>query len=869
MADQMSGFRPQKAYITNEDPLYGFAADGSTDDTAKFTAMRAEVAFATMDVDLKGKTYFVTAVPAGKFHNGYFKLTNLDNSAPIELPAPRTLDRRILCLDGGRITPLWPQDTMCSYNGVGYLGYKATFGHSPSFRGWFNAVSTNQFASIARDQKQDFRFPEPHSVNVFACCTVPPTDIDSGAFQIAVAQVDATASSQMCYRALAEFDQDPTGGSLLQQESTWKYVVVNSTTFGAALRSVMNSAYSITTSGIPTLVHSMTCVGSSNGVGGNVVFGFHGLTGASAGPHLGYINSSPKDGAAAFSSVGRIGLLTQGVEPTVSWYMSGASSRLCGFVRSQGSGYPIRFYSATGLTQAAIEAAVVQDCPWGNDFASTSPIPCRMRPRRKGATSGWIPTGETLNGTSTDELHFVFTGTRYRDGGPGPVGLYWGRVTKGSGEFADMWTRCTLVKIKDLYFSNSNLTDTSNQVGIPSMCFTDANTLHLAYNTMRPALGGDDDSGYLEVMTIKLDDAYADAPQNWDSGASTPTTVHMIPEHIVQGPRNSSDRFKTPNFVQRRNITSNSWISSTSAADNNWRSICWADSLGLFVAVSSNGTGNRVMTSPDGENWTSRTSAADESWRAVCWSPELRILVAVANTGTGNRVMTSPDGVTWTSRTSAGNYDWNSVCWAPELWQFVAVASNGTGAMTSPDGINWTLRNSAAANQWVSVCWSPELWRYVAVANSGTGNRVMTSENGWVWIAQTTPADNDWESICWSPELRLFVAVAVSGTGNRVMTSPDGEVWTLRTSAADNPWLSVCWAPRIGLFAAVSNFGSGNTHVMTSPDGENWTLGTSAADREWWSVCWSDDLGLFAAAAITGTGDRVMTSKSAFSVSYR
>ncbi len=38
--------------------------------------------------------------------------------------------------------------------------------------------------------------------------------------------------------------------------------------------------------------------------------------------------------------------------------------------------------------------------------------------------------------------------------------------------------------------------------------------------------------------------------------------------------------------------------------------------------------------------WTARTSAADNQWYSVCWSPEAGLFVAVAFTGTGNRVMT-------------------------------------------------------------------------------------------------------------------------------------------------------------------------------------------------------------------------------------
>ena len=51
--------------------------------------------------------------------------------------------------------------------------------------------------------------------------------------------------------------------------------------------------------------------------------------------------------------------------------------------------------------------------------------------------------------------------------------------------------------------------------------------------------------------------------------------------------------------------TGTTWTSRTSATDNSWNSVTYGN--GLYVAVSSSGTGNRVMTSPDGINWTSRT----------------------------------------------------------------------------------------------------------------------------------------------------------------------------------------------------------------------------------------------------------------------
>jgi hypothetical protein len=250
----------------------------------------------------------------------------------------------------------------------------------------------------------------------------------------------------------------------------------------------------------------------------------------------------------------------------------------------------------------------------------------------------------------------------------------------------------------------------------------------------------------------------------------------------------------------------------------------------------------------------------------VCWVPELSLLVAVSNNGTNNRVMTSPDGVTWTSRTSAANNEWYSVCWSSELGLFVAVASTGIGnrVMTSPDGVTWTTRTSAADNSWKSVCWAAELGLFVAVSDSGVGNRVMTSPDGFTWTTRTSAVDNAWRSVCWVPELSLLVAVSNNGTNNRVMTSPDGVTWTSRTSAANSGWLSVCWAAELGLIVAVA---SENTNkIMSSPDGITWTTRTNPSNS-WSSVCWSPELGLFASVAFSGTGNRVMTTPNSGTVS--
>ena len=291
------------------------------------------------------------------------------------------------------------------------------------------------------------------------------------------------------------------------------------------------------------------------------------------------------------------------------------------------------------------------------------------------------------------------------------------------------------------------------------------------------------------------------------------------------------------------------WTSRISAADNNWSSVAYGN--GVFVAVSTSGSGNRAMYSGDGKTWQTATTPADNGWTSVCFGNGL--FVAVANSGTGNRVMTSPDGQVWTLRTSAADNSWLSVCYGNGL--FVAVASTGTGnrVMTSPDGITWTSRTSAANNSWSGVAYGGGV--FVAVAPDGA-NRVMTSSDGITWAAVAAAAANSWVAIAYDADNYVFAAVSVDGVGNRAMWSSDsGATWTIAVSAADNLWSGITWAN--GLFVAVAQSGTGN-RVMTSPDAATWTIRTSAADNSWTGV--TSGAGLFVAVAAITTGDGVMTS---------
>ncbi len=161
---------------------------------------------------------------------------------------------------------------------------------------------------------------------------------------------------------------------------------------------------------------------------------------------------------------------------------------------------------------------------------------------------------------------------------------------------------------------------------------------------------------------------------------------------------------------------------------NNMNAYEWSGNL--MVGVGS-GTSNVIVTSGNMVTWTDRTttnsSIYSQNWTSLAWSQELGIYCAISSSGTGYRVMISTDGNTWTPVATPADNNWTSVIWAKELGLFVAVASSGTGnrVMTSPNGTTWTLRTSAADNNWTSVAWAPSLNLLCAI-----GKPVLFVDNG-------------------------------------------------------------------------------------------------------------------------------------------
>jgi alpha-tubulin suppressor-like RCC1 family protein len=154
------------------------------------------------------------------------------------------------------------------------------------------------------------------------------------------------------------------------------------------------------------------------------------------------------------------------------------------------------------------------------------------------------------------------------------------------------------------------------------------------------------------------------------------------------------------NQYSKKKIHPITWSINSTTYPNNLTSIAWSDSLNLGVIVSSTGTGNRVMTSPDGITWTSRTSASDNNWTSVCWSPELNLFAAVANSGNfDNRIMTSTDGINWTNKTSPS---YNPILIDSSMDHTIFLNTNNTILGTGGNSYGQQLSQSSSVPRLIS-----------------------------------------------------------------------------------------------------------------------------------------------------------------------
>jgi hypothetical protein len=196
------------------------------------------------------------------------------------------------------------------------------------------------------------------------------------------------------------------------------------------------------------------------------------------------------------------------------------------------------------------------------------------------------------------------------------------------------------------------------------------------------------------------------------------------------------------------------------------------------------------MTSSTGTGtWTARTSASATTWHSVCWSDTLNLFIAVAQSGS---VMKSPDGITWTSVTVPATVALQSVCIGDPKKLFVSVGNGSVGLYSNNDfsSFNNTLTIGTDSTSTVRVKGSdvvlynvPYYYSEISIARVWTAATPITDQTIYnvpvgiymcsIWFASIGKAAN-----ASTETLTVF-----GSSGNIFNTSPSGTANSFNYSA--------------------------------------------------------------------------------------
>jgi len=172
----------------------------------------------------------------------------------------------------------------------------------------------------------------------------------------------------------------------------------------------------------------------------------------------------------------------------------------------------------------------------------------------------------------------------------------------------------------------------------------------------------------------------------------SPTSAYIVAVGAASGAGGDAYIIYTSDWITGSPFAASNHVSNPKNFDLN--GVCWAVSLGLFVAVGSPDGGDAyLITASNPNTWTERATPRNETLYGVCFAFERKLLVAVGyRAGTPNIpwVIYSADGVNWSEATVPADATGilYKVRWHKWLKMFFAVNSNGPG-LYSYDGVNW------------------------------------------------------------------------------------------------------------------------------------------------------------------------------------
>ncbi len=219
--------------------------------------------------------------------------------------------------------------------------------------------------------------------------------------------------------------------------------------------------------------------------------------------------------------------------------------------------------------------------------------------------------------------------------------------------------------------------------------------------------------------------------------------------------------------------------------------ICWAESLGLFVAVGYNNAVAYpnwvpiIATSADGDTWAAQTQPWTTGFLvAVGWSESQGLLVAGGGeTSGGDDYMTSVNATAWSSLDTelGGSFSGGLIFSESEsLW----LASSNFQIVTSPDAsaLSWTLRPSdldGGVRGFVNAPGQGKIYATGGTASPPIATLVSSDDGGETWVLVPNPMDEElddsWGTIWGGAEADGIVLLAGSTPASAVtLVKSDG-----------------------------------------------------------------------------------------------
>ena len=166
-----------------------------------------------------------------------------------------------------------------------------------------------------------------------------------------------------------------------------------------------------------------------------------------------------------------------------------------------------------------------------------------------------------------------------------------------------------------------------------------------------------------------------------------------------------------------------------------------AKSPSTFFVHGQNGAGTRMgATSSDGVSWTNVPYSTYAMYH-LAWTDT--VFIADLPVGTGNNVLTSPDGVTWTTRAVTGFGDTGSntqKTFASNGSRIVILGEQGRTAASTNGGVSWTVSSSLATlGGWSFVTYASYVfWTGTKFLAFGDNREVAQSTDGITWYTSTS-----------------------------------------------------------------------------------------------------------------------------------